>query len=85
VIWNFFKICRDIRQSRCTTGINDTSSKFATDTASALDTSGKFAAGVNDISGNLPSVSTTPVANNENNIRLLAAESEVGEKNVSIC
>ncbi len=38
--------------------------------AGAVDTSGKFAAGVNDGGGKLPSVSTTPVANNGSNIRL---------------
>ncbi len=51
-------MCGDIRKSRCTTGINDTGSKFATsisDTffhycsfASVVDTFGKFATGVND-------------------------------------
>ncbi len=49
-------------------GINDTGGKFAT---SVNDTGGKFAASVNDIGGNLPLVSTTSAANNENNIRLL--------------
>jgi hypothetical protein len=58
------------------TGINDTGSspcvvdtggKFAT---GVNDTGGKFAAGVNDAGGNLPPVSTTPAANNWNNIRL---------------
>jgi hypothetical protein len=38
------------------TGVNDTRSKFAT--------------GVNDAGGKLPPVSTTPGANNDNNIRL---------------
>ncbi len=56
------KIRRDIRKSRCTTGINNTSGKFATrvnDTgenfatrvACDVDTGGKFAAGVNDTDG----------------------------------
>jgi hypothetical protein len=58
----FSKILGDIRKSRCTTGINDTGSKFATGSttpaanfatsiASVADTGGKFAAGVNDIGG----------------------------------
>ncbi len=57
------------------TGVNDTGHKFATSFASVLDTGGKFATGVNDTSGkfaasvsdtggNLPPLSTTPVANN---------------------
>jgi hypothetical protein len=46
----------------------DTGGKFVT---GVNDTDCKFAAGVNDTDGNLPPVSTTPVANNENNIRLL--------------
>ncbi len=52
---------------------------FATSFASVVDTGGKFATGVNDAGskfaagvkdtgGNLPPVSTTPVANNANNI-----------------
>ena len=55
---------------------------FSTNSASVVDTGGKFATGVNDTGGNLPPVSTTPaanlppvsmtpVANNGNNIRLL--------------
>jgi hypothetical protein len=51
--------------SRCiATGINDTSSTCV------VDTGGKFATGVNDAGGKLQPVSMTPVANNENNIRL---------------
>jgi hypothetical protein len=38
--------------------------------ASVVDTGGKFATGVIDAGGKLPPVSTTPVANNGNNIRL---------------
>jgi hypothetical protein len=45
----------------------DTSGKFAT---GVNDTGGKFATGVNDAGGKLPPVSTTPVANNGNSIRL---------------
>ncbi len=45
----------------------DTGGKFAT---GVNDTGGKFAAGINDAGGKLPPVSTTPVANNGNNIRL---------------
>jgi hypothetical protein len=86
VILNFLKICRDIRKSRCTTGINDTGGKYATGattlaanfasgTAGVVDNGGKFAT-VKDTSGKLPSVSATPVANllvanNGNNVRLL--------------
>jgi hypothetical protein len=57
--------------SRCTTGANDTG--------------GKFAAGVNDAGGKLPPVSTTPAANNGNNIRLQKPESELAGKNLYIC
>ncbi len=45
----------------------DTGGKFAT---GVNDTGGKFATGVNDAGGKLPPVSTTPAANNGNNIRL---------------
>jgi hypothetical protein len=59
-----------------------TSSKFATGTAGVIDTGGKFATSVNVSGGklslvstklavNLQLVSTTPVANIMNNIRLL--------------
>ncbi len=51
VILNFFENCGDIRKSRCTTGINDTSGKFATginDTGGKFVTGGKFA---NETSG----------------------------------
>jgi hypothetical protein len=72
------KICGDIRKSRCTTGINDTSGIFATNFASVVDAGGKFSNGVNDTGGifaafvndtggNLPLVSTTPAANYGNN------------------
>jgi hypothetical protein len=44
----FSKIRGDIRESRCTTGINDTGSKFAT---GVNDTGGKIAAGINDTGG----------------------------------
>jgi hypothetical protein len=47
----FSKIRGDIRESRCTTGINDTSGKFAT---GINDTGGKFATGVSDAGGKLP-------------------------------
>ncbi len=78
----FSNIHRDLRKSRCTTGINDTSGKFATSFASVADIGGKFSTGVNknggkfatgdnDAGGKLPTVSTTPMANNGNNIRLL--------------
>jgi hypothetical protein len=67
----FLNIRGDICKSKCTTGINDTGGKFASYTASVVDTSGKFATGDNDTGGNLPLLSTTPMANNENNIRLL--------------
>jgi hypothetical protein len=58
-------------------GINDTGGKFAT---GINDTGGKFAAG-----SKLPPVSTTPVANNGNNIRLQTPESELEGKNLYIC
>jgi len=45
----FSKIRGDIRESSCTTGVNDTG--------------GKFAAGVTDTGGNLPPASLIPVAN----------------------
>ncbi len=41
----FSKIRGDIRESRCTTGINDTGGKFAT---GVNDTGGKIAAGINE-------------------------------------
>ena len=44
----FSKIRGDIRELRCTTGINDTGGKFATGTN---DTGGKIAAGINDTGG----------------------------------
>jgi hypothetical protein len=44
---------------------------FATSTAGVVDTAGKFATCVIDTSCKLPQVSTTPVANNGNNIRLV--------------
>jgi hypothetical protein len=72
------KIRGDIRESRCTTSINDTGGKFATgvnDTSGKIaaginDTSGKFATGISDTGGKLPPVLTTPAANTGNNIRL---------------
>jgi hypothetical protein len=58
-------IRRDIRKSRCTTSINDTSGKFATgvNDDGVNNTGSKFATGVNDAGGKLPLVSMTPVAN----------------------
>jgi hypothetical protein len=53
--------------SNGTTGVVDTSGKYA----GVNDTRGKLAAGFNDTGGKLPPVSTTMVANNWNNIRLL--------------
>jgi hypothetical protein len=41
LISNFSKICRDIRKSRCTTGIKDTGGKFANSTAGVVDTGNK--------------------------------------------
>jgi hypothetical protein len=43
--------------------INDICVKFATNTASVIDTGGKFAIDVMDTGGNLPMVLTTLVAN----------------------
>jgi hypothetical protein len=60
----------------------DTSGKFAT---GVNNTGGKFSAGVNDAGGKLPPVSTTLAANNGNNIRLQTPESELGGKNLYIC
>jgi hypothetical protein len=63
---------------------------FATSSACVVDTSGKFATGVNDAGGKLPPVSTTPaanlppVANNGKNIRLQIPESELEGKNLYI-
>ncbi len=45
----------------------ETGGKFAT---GVNDTGSKFATGVSDAGGKLPPVSTTPAANNVNNIRL---------------
>jgi hypothetical protein len=44
----FSKIRGDIRESRCTTGINDTGGKFA---SGVNDTGGKIAAGISDTGG----------------------------------
>ncbi len=44
----FPKILGDICKSRCTAGVNYTDGKFATNTASAVDTGSIFATGVND-------------------------------------
>jgi hypothetical protein len=52
---------------------------FATSSPCVVDTS------VNDTGGKLPLVSTTPVANNGNNIRLQTPESELEGKNLYIC
>jgi hypothetical protein len=45
-----FEFFREFRESRCTTGINDTGGKFAT---GVNDTAGKIAAGINDAGGRL--------------------------------
>ncbi len=58
---------------------------FPTCTAGDVNTGGKFAAGVNHTGGKLPPVSITPVANNENNIRILTPKSELAGKNLSMC
>ncbi len=47
------------------------SAGVATDSAGVVDTSGKFSIGVYDADGKLPLISTTPVAKNGNNVRLL--------------
>ncbi len=44
----FSKVRGDIRESRCTTDINDTGGKFAT---GVNDTGGKMAAGISDTGG----------------------------------
>jgi hypothetical protein len=46
IISNFVSILRDVRKSRCTTGINDTGGKFA---AVVNYTGGKLAAGIHNI------------------------------------
>ncbi len=46
-----FQICGDICKSRCTIGVNDTGGRFATSFANVVDTSGKFATGVNGTDG----------------------------------
>ncbi len=46
---------------------------FATGTAGVVDTCGKFATDVNDTGSKFDTVSTTLVANNGNNIRLLTS------------
>ena len=71
------------------TSVVDTGGKFAT---GVNDTGGKFATGVQDAGGKLPPVSTTPaakvsltpVANNENSIRLQTLYSELEGKNLYI-
>ncbi len=63
----FSKIRGDIRESRCTTGVNDTGGKFAT---GVNDAGGKLPPVSTTPAANLPPVSLTPVANNGNNIRL---------------
>jgi hypothetical protein len=77
----FSKIRGDIHKSRCTTGINDTGSKFCHQFPLCC----KFAAGVNDAGGKLPPVSLKPVANNGNNIRLQTPKSELEGKNLYTC
>jgi hypothetical protein len=77
----YLKICGDIHNSRCTTGINNTCDKLAvgvnyTELSMALAT--KFATTVT-------LVPLTTVANNGNNIRLLTPFSEIEGKNLSIC
>ncbi len=63
------------------TCVVDTVGKFAT---TVNDTGGKFTTAVNDPGGKWPPVSTTSVANNGNDIRLLRPSSELEGKNVSI-
>ena len=60
----------------------DNGGKLAT---SVNDTGGKFATSVTDAGGNLPPVSTTPAANNGNNIRLQTPESKLEGKNLYMC
>jgi hypothetical protein len=70
----FQKYCGDICKLRCTTGINDTSGKFAIDvngtggkfSAGVNYTGGKIATGINKTGANLPPillVSLIPAAN----------------------
>jgi hypothetical protein len=65
---SFTKIHRDIRKSRYTTGFNDKGGKFAP----VFNYKVAYLPPVSmTLTVNLPLVSTTPVANNGNNIRLL--------------
>jgi hypothetical protein len=79
--FNFLKIFGDISKSRCITSINDTGGKFA---RGVNNNGSKFVACVNyctlvanlppvstTLAVNLPPASMTPVANNDNNIRLI--------------
>jgi hypothetical protein len=68
----FFRKFAEIFASQGAPPVSTTSAAyFATSSAGIVDTGGKFATGVKDTGGNLPPLSTTPVANNGNNIRLL--------------
>jgi hypothetical protein len=79
------KIHRDIRKSRCTTGISDTGSKFAIGTDGVADTGGKFTGSVVAPAANfslvflIPVANLPQVANNRNNIRLLTPQNELDE------
>jgi hypothetical protein len=76
--YDHFKFCLkihgDIHKKRCTTGDNYTGGKFET---GINDTGGKFATGTTGV--------FDTGSNNGNNIRLLTPESELREKNVSMC
>jgi hypothetical protein len=81
----FSKIHGDIHNSRRITGIIYTSCKFTTSTVGVVDTGGGFGTSVNNTGVNLSPVSTTPVANNGKNIRLLTPLSELEEKSLYVC
>jgi hypothetical protein len=66
----FFENSRDIRKSRCTTGINDTGRKFATSFTSVVDTDGEFATGVKNTGGKFAAGVNNTGGKYGNNIRL---------------
>jgi hypothetical protein len=76
--FEFFRKFAEIIVSKGAPPVSATpAANFATSLASVIDTGGKFATGINNTGGNLPLVTTTPVANlppvahNRYNIRLM--------------
>jgi hypothetical protein len=69
--FEFFRKFAEIFASQGAPPVSTTPvANFSTIFASVVDIGGKFASGVNEAGGKLPLVSTTPAANNGNNIRL---------------